>query len=75
MIKQAMSSLLQSFDLDCVEVVSYEEETKYDGYCETCYYEWTEVVIEYKDSNGDTQSYNYWGGFAELVRALDRHTA
>ena len=55
---------------DAVKVVAYEEVQKSDGYCETCYYEYTEVKITYLTSSGETSEYGYSGSFAELIRDL-----
>jgi len=56
------------------EVLSWEERTVYDGYCETCSYESTLLEIECRDLEGKKVTRTYDGTFAELMRALDRNT-
>jgi hypothetical protein len=51
-------------------IVSYEEEERADGYCETCYYEWTIFTITYLGGDGLQRVYEYYGDFAEFVREL-----
>lgn len=62
--------LRQVQQLDVEKVVDFEEVEKSDGYCETCYYEWTEVDITFVDKAGATQKWNYYGSFAEFVRNI-----
>ena len=66
----ALADFLRERDVDVREVLSYEEEMKYGGYCETCAYEYMVLEITYEDSNGKTQYYTYDGTFAELIRSL-----
>lgn len=69
-IKASMASLLQSYGIDAVRVNSYEEEERMDGFCDTCYYEWTVVVINYIDSKGVIADYNFRGDFGDLINEL-----
>jgi C4-type Zn-finger protein len=55
---------------DVAKVTSFEEETIESGYCETCYYESTEVWVYYEDSDGKAKKYEYYGNMAEFIRAL-----
>lgn len=66
----ALADFLRERDVDVREVLSYEEEMKYGGYCETCAYEYMVLEITYKDSNNKTKYYTYDGTFAELIRSL-----
>lgn len=61
--------------LDVVTVLSYEQETRGGGYCETCYYE--EIVIEvcYVDSDGATCRKDIYGDMGELIRDLSEFDA
>ena len=52
------------------DIITYEEDTAGDGYCETCYFEWTVVDVTYKNDDGDVKSYQYRGDFMELVNEL-----
>lgn len=69
-ICNAFAQFLRDRDLDVVEVVDWEERTVYDGYCETCYYEYVVVDIEYRDSEGTVKTYTYDGTFSSLMREL-----
>lgn len=55
------------------KVTAYEEVEKSTGYCETCYYEWTEVDILYVDTEGKERKYNYDGDFGDLIRTLTKY--
>jgi len=67
---QSMLDMLNARNLDAVQVVAYEEVEKSDGYCDSCYYEWTEVEITYLTNEGQTRVYSYGGDFGELIREL-----
>lgn len=54
------------FELGDRKVVDYLEREASDGYCETCYYEYT--VIEYEFNDGTTLVEKT--SFAELMREL-----
>ena len=70
MLLSSMAQLLRTRGCDVVRVTAYEEVQRADGYCDTCYYEWTEMEIFYVDKNGVTQTYNYGGNFGDLIREL-----
>ena len=55
---------------EAVKVIAYEEVDKSSGYCETCFYEYTEVLITYTLASGGTAVYDYAGDFGELIRDL-----
>lgn len=57
---------------DLVEVVSFEEETHYGGYCETCAYEEQVIVVTYKTASGELKRITIWDSFANLLNALLR---
>jgi hypothetical protein len=73
-LKTAAANLLRSEGRDVAEVVSLEEEERADGFCETCYYEWTVVIITYLSNTGDEETYVYSGDFSELIRELERNS-
>jgi hypothetical protein len=70
MYESLAEMLREEYNLDAVDVTEFEDYTYTDGYCETCYYESTKCKITYVDSQGVTQTYDYWGSFAELVGSL-----
>lgn len=49
------------------QVIGVRETSKWNGYCETCYHEWTEVEIKYLDNEGTLRTHNYSGSMAELL--------
>lgn len=56
--------------LDVAEVVSYEQESRSGGYCDTCAY--TDIVVEvcYRTSEGDVLTHDIYGSMASLVEDL-----
>lgn len=52
------------------EIVDFEDDTFYGGYCETCSYEETHCLVTYKMESGDIRKFEYSGSFAELISAL-----
>jgi len=70
-LKPILTEWLKQYEPDVKEVVSYEDDTYYGGYCETCSYEEAIVNIYYVDSKGAGHKYVYGGGFAELVSSLE----
>lgn len=68
---EALAEMLRSeYAVDAVRVTAFEDYTYQSGYCETCYYETTRCNIYYVDSEDETQMYDYYGSFAELVGSL-----
>jgi len=65
----ALAGLLEERGITGATVVDFDEVTRYDGYCETCYYEYSEVVITY-EVDGVTETYDYSGSFVDLISAL-----
>jgi hypothetical protein len=55
---------------DVAKVTRFEEETVESGYCETCYYESTEVWVYYETSEGVSLRFEYYGNMAEFIRDL-----
>jgi hypothetical protein len=53
-----------------IRVEDWEEAERNDGYCETCYYEYTVVVIRYITETGVRDEFEYYGSFAELIQEL-----
>jgi hypothetical protein len=70
-IKNAMVVMLRNRGIFAIEVNSFEEQQRSDGYCETCWYEYTVVVITYTTETGSVQPYEYRGEFSELIQELD----
>lgn len=70
-VKEAMNAwgreFLRGGGFDVLEdaEITYEEESRSDGYCETCYYDYYVVVV----SDG-THKEEYSGDFAELLRDM-----
>lgn len=56
--------------LDIVEVLSYEQENRYGGICDTCSY--TDIVVEvcYRTSEGDVLTHDIYGSMASLIEDL-----
>lgn len=52
------------------EVKDVTTETRNDGYCETCSYEYAVIVVEYIDGAGKWRTWDYRGSFLELLREL-----
>ena len=52
------------------EILDFEDETFYGGYCETCAYEDVYCYITYKTADNITARYEYTGSFAELINSL-----
>lgn len=73
-IKDAMVGMLKNRGMDAVRVNSYKEEERYDGFCETCYYNWTVVFITYITSKGEIDEYEYYGEFSELIQELEANS-
>jgi len=73
-LKNAMLALIiRDGCRDAIRVESYEEKELSDGYCETCYYEYTVVIINYITSTGVRDEYEYYGPFSELIQELTTH--
>jgi hypothetical protein len=70
-IKSAMLVMLRNRGLSAIEVTAYEEEERSMGYCDTCYSEYTVVMISYITETGVQSRFEYYGGFAELIRELE----
>lgn len=68
--KSLKAFIINDTGADVVEIIDFEEDTKGSGGCETCYFEWTEVSVTYRDSDGDVNRYDYHGDFMELVQSL-----
>ena len=49
------------------KVVDVQEKHVYGGYCETCAYDYLQVVIEYIDGSGKSQEYEFYGSLSELM--------
>lgn len=53
-----------------VEIIDYDDDTRDDGYCETCYYEYTVLEITYKAEDGETRKFVYGEDFGGLIDTL-----
>jgi hypothetical protein len=62
--------LVSRYGLDVDQVTGYNESTRSDGYCDTCWYEYNVVEIDYLDSTGNKHSWEYSGKFGELIQYL-----
>jgi hypothetical protein len=80
--RDAMARLVYKYDVEYyypdreytpgdVVVLSFEDYTETDGYCETCYYETARCKIAYT-YKGDERVYDYYGSFSELLGDLVR---
>lgn len=70
-LKNAMLALIINRGChNAIRVDSYEEKELSTGYCETCYYEYTVVVIKYITSTGVRDEHEYYGPFSELIQEL-----
>jgi hypothetical protein len=68
----AMAAYLRERGVDAVEVVNFEDETKYGGGCSTCSFTYVECKITYITSKGKYKTYQYDGAFGDFVSALAR---
>lgn len=66
---EALGDLLESRGIKGATVTGFNEVTKNMGYCETCWYEYTEVEITY-EVDGIENVYTYGGTFAEIINDL-----
>ena len=69
-ICEALGKYLERNEFEIKKVIDFEEEKKNDGYCETCWYEYTVVVITYLNKKGKEKTYTYSGFFSDLIREL-----
>lgn len=70
---QHYSGNRHDFESDpAVEIVDFREETYNDGYCETCWYEYTVVEIDFRSESGHRGTFVYGDDFADLVRDLTK---
>ena len=70
MNKAFAAMLREEYLVDCAEVLEIKESVQSEGYCETCYYEFTICTATYRDSAGVTKTYTLTESFAELVSGL-----
>lgn len=55
---------------DIAEILSYEQETRSGGYCESCYYDEIVVEVRYLSTSGETKRFDIYGDMGELIRDL-----
>lgn len=68
---QHYSGEMHDFESDpAVEILDFREETVNDGYCETCWYEYTVVEIDFISQSGERGTFVYGDDFADLVKEL-----
>jgi hypothetical protein len=53
-----------------VDVLDFYQTKRSSGSCDTCYYEYTVVVVTYRTESGDVREYVYGDDFADLIRTL-----
>lgn len=53
---------------DVEVVLSAEERTESDGYCDTCYYEYTVLDIVYLDADGVCERMTVQYSFSEIMQ-------
>lgn len=68
--REALVEVMRSWHMRVKDVIAWEEKRKSDGYCDTCYFEYTEVDITYIDTDDQVQLYSWSGDFGELMRAM-----
>ena len=71
-LKVDMLNMIKRQGYDAVSVESWEEVQMSDGYCDTCYCEWTAVNVLYSDSDDKFQKFYYSGSLSELLNELAR---
>lgn len=69
-IKERLADYMREFGYKVERVLSWEDVTLSDGYCETCYYEYAGVKVEFIDGGGSRQTWEYNDSFASLVKYL-----
>lgn len=60
----------ETYGVDVASVKSWNDETIYEGYCETCAYETVGLRIYYVNSKGESESYLIRESFTDIVRYL-----
>jgi len=73
-IKQAMKNMLVKSGYDVKSVLSYQDETESTGYCDSCYYEYAVVDINYITQDNVNRTYRYNGNFSDLINTLDQNS-
>ena len=68
--KEVLSVYLNNLGYEVTAVDSWEEDTYSGGYCETCAYDETQVVITYITGGGQLRQYTYSGKFTYLLDEL-----
>ena len=67
----AMSDLVSEIIGESVTVTSYKEQDYTTGFCESCYFEGSEVVFRFTyDHTGGTGEYAWAGSYGDLIREL-----
>lgn len=70
-IKSAMLVLIKNQGIhNAIRVDGWEEKELSTGYCETCYDEYTVVMIQYITDTGVRDEFEYYGQFSELIQEL-----
>jgi hypothetical protein len=67
---EAMTKALGRWGFSGVTAVAYKQDERSEGYCDTCYHEYTVVTITYRTADGSSGVYEYYGDFGELIREL-----
>lgn len=53
-----------------VKILDYFDSTYSDGYCDTCWYEYTVLEIVYEAEDGETRKFIYADDFGDLIDTL-----
>lgn len=56
--------------VDATAVTDVEQDTVYEGCCETCEYSYVVVDITYIDAEGSSYTHRYTGDMGDLIREL-----
>lgn len=49
------------------DVVSVKEQHKYGGFCETCAYDYIQVLIVYVNGAGKQTEYEFYGSLSDII--------
>lgn len=71
-MKKSMAKMVEAYTSDSdVEVIKWEEDIEYGGYCNTCFYESAIMRITYtRGADDKVLVYTYDGSFSDLIQTL-----
>lgn len=70
-LKPVLTAWLKGLGKDVEQVIEYDEEHRYGGYCETCSYDEYVVEITYLNSKNKRYYYTFYGTLGSLIRELE----